>query len=82
MAISTDTQIKWIWGCIASMLVGWTGGMIWTSNQYNDLKLDTQSSISCIRYDTGVELARINTSLQQVVDGIQEIKRDIRGEKK
>ena len=56
--------------------------MIWTSNQYNDLKLDTQSSISCIRYDTGVELARINTSLQQVVDGIQEIKRDIRGEKK
>ena len=56
--------------------------MIWTSNQYNDLKLDTQSSISCIRYDTGVELARINATLQQVVEGMHEIKRDIKELKK
>jgi len=56
--------------------------MIYTANEYNNLKMDTQASISCIRYDTGVELARINATLQQVVEGIQELKRDIRGDKK
>ena len=81
MAISTDTHIRFIWGCIVSMLLGWTGGMIYTANEYNNLKMDTQASISCIRYDTGVELARINATLQQVVEGIQEIKRDIKGDR-
>lgn len=66
MSISNETHIKYLWIVIASMVIGWATGIWYQQNELNALK-----------YNTGIELAKINVSLQQVACTLNEIKREL-----
>lgn len=63
MSITTDAHIKVIWSVIASMVI------VWAMQVYA-----TQSVINELKYNTGIELAKINTSLAQIQCTLNEIK--------
>lgn len=69
MAISNELHIKYIWLAIASMVIGWASGVWYQQAELNELK-----------YNTGIELAKINTVLQQMSSTLNEIKRELRRE--
>lgn len=78
MAISTDTHVKIIYTCIASMFIGWTSGVMYSNNKMSDLRYDTQCSISSIRYDVGVQFAEINAALGNIESSLIEIKEELK----
>ena len=82
MSISTDTHVKIIYTCIASMFIGWTGGVMYSNNKMSDLRYDTQCSISSIRYDVGVQFAEINAALGNIERSLVEIKEELKEELK
>lgn len=73
MSLTTDFHIKTIWFAIATMVVGWFGGMSWSVKQHEILACEMNQ----IKYDNGVRLASIEATLKQVNVSLIEIKREI-----
>jgi len=78
MPLSNETHIKYIWLTIFAMVAGWSGGIAWSAREHKNLDRDIQ----CVKYDSGVRLAAIETSLKQINVSIMELSREIRGSRK
>lgn len=77
MPLSNETHIKYIWLTIFAMVVGWSGGIAWSAREHKNLDKDIQ----CVKYDSGIRLASIETSLRQINLNLIELKDEIRRSK-
>lgn len=76
MSLTTDFHIKTLWFAIATMTIGWFGGMSWSVKQHDILSCEMNN----IKYDNGVKLASIEATLKQVNVSLMEIKKELRGQ--
>lgn len=74
MVFSTGFHLKTIYGAIVGMTIAWAGGMAWSFCEHKELT----RQISEVRYDNGIRLASIETSLKQISLSLIEIKRDVK----
>lgn len=71
---TTGFHIKALWAAVVSMIVGWAGGISWSAKNHETLAKEIQ----CVKYDSGVRLAAIETSLRQINFNLIELKQEIR----
>ena len=71
---TTGFHIKALWAAVVFMVVGWSGGIAWSAKNHETLAKEIQ----CVKYDSGVRLAAIETSLRQINLNLIELKQEIR----
>ena len=71
---TTGFHIKALWSAVVFMIVGWAGGISWSAKNHEMLAKEIQ----CVKYDSGVRLAAIETSLKQINLNLIELKQEIR----
>ena len=71
---TTGFHIKALWAAVVFMIVGWAGGISWSAKNHETLAKEIQ----CVKYDSGVRLAAIETSLKQINLNLIELKQEIR----
>jgi len=71
---TTGFHIKALWAAVVFMIVGWAGGISWSAKNHETLAKEIQ----CVKYDSGVRLAAIETSLRQINLNLIELKQEIR----
>ena len=71
---STGFHIKALWGAVFFLVIGWSGGIAWSAKTHEQLAKEIQ----CVKYDSGIRLASIETSLKQISASLLEIKEELR----
>lgn len=78
MAISTDAHIKILYGYITVAIVGFYGGLIMEGSRLNDSLISREKAIAAIKYDHGIELTRLNESVKQLIEVVNELKVEVK----